>query len=39
MIVDSHESANTDDEVDRNAVDRESWIAEQARLVVLEDGY
>jgi hypothetical protein len=36
--MDNDEATTSDDEADRDRVDGESWLAEQARLVLLEDG-
>ena len=36
--MDRDEAPTTNDQVDRNSGDGESWLAEQARLVLLEDG-
>jgi hypothetical protein len=36
--MDDDEAPTTNDEGDRNTGDGESWLAEQARLVLLEDG-
>jgi hypothetical protein len=36
--MDDDEAATTNDEGDRNTDKGESWLAEQARLVLLEDG-
>lgn len=33
-----NDDVTTDDEVDGGSGDSESWLAEQARLVLLEDG-
>jgi len=39
VTVDDDEAAITDEDADRGSDDRgESWLAEQARLVLLEDG-
>ena len=38
MTVDDEEAGTTNDESDGNTHDGESWLAEQARLVLLEDG-
>ena len=36
--MDNDEAPVTNDEGDRNTGDHESWLAEQARLVLMEDG-
>jgi len=36
--MDDDEAAGAYDEVDREAESAESWLAEQARLVLIEDG-
>ena len=36
--MDDDQAASTNDEGDRNTGEGESWLAEQARLVLLEDG-
>jgi hypothetical protein len=36
--MDNDEATPSNDEADRDSFDGESWLAEQARLVLLEDG-
>jgi len=36
--MDNDEAPSTNDDVDRDSSHGESWLAEQARLVLLEDG-
>lgn len=36
--MDNDQNPTTNDEVDGNTDDGESWLAEQARLILLEDG-
>ncbi len=36
--MDDDEATGTNDDIDRSPDDGENWLAEQARLVLLEDG-
>jgi hypothetical protein len=38
VTVDDHVTATTNDDAGGNTGDGESWLAEQARLVLIEDG-